>query len=213
MKISFDYSPGQFTAAQLIAVEKIKHASMAAVEQAGKLAEAAGRAAIAGGMSSAKWQNSLHAKFYPNDGLSPASVLTEKIPYWDIFETGGTITGHPLLWLPLNDAPRLRGGGIMTPGEFTRKVGVLYTIKRPGKPPLLAAVIRETGTRHAKKGVSLSQLRRGRNPGGQGKVRLVPLYVGVPSVKEPQLFDVTSAVKAAASAEVLAELYLENFEE
>jgi hypothetical protein len=197
MRLSFTCEPGQFTKAQLIAEQRLERAATGAIREAAELALAAGRKAIAGGGFSRRWQSALHAKTYPQSGTSlhPSAVIYDKIPYAGVFQTGATIAGHPLLWLPLDSAPMGRGGKRMSPDEFTANVGVLYSINHPGKPPLLAAVVRETAAR-AKKPASLSLLRRGRNPRGKGSVRLVPIFVGVPQVTDPQKFDVLAAVRS-----------------
>lgn len=98
----------------------------------------------------------------------------------------------------------------MTPAEFTKKVGVLYSMNRPGKRPMLGAVIRATDARAAK-AVSLALLKRGRNPKGRGTVRLVPVYIGVPSVTDPRKFDITDAVNKASDE--LGALYAKHFSE
>ena len=131
MRLSYQYQEGEFSAAQLIAEQKIAKASTGAVREAADLAKAAGRRAIAAAGFSSRWQNALRAKVYPQTGYSidAAAYIWHKIPYAGIFETGGTIAGHPLLWLPIGNAPPI--------GKFN---GKLISINRPGKPPLLATV-------------------------------------------------------------------------
>ncbi|RUU08345.1 hypothetical protein EOD10_28810 [Mesorhizobium sp. M7A.T.Ca.TU.009.01.3.2] len=72
----------------------------------------------------------------------------------------------------------------------------------------MAANIRATGPR-SQKGVSRSQLKRGRNPNGRGTVRLVPLYVGVPKVDIGQKFHLRAIT--AANASKLAAYYYRAF--
>ena len=64
-----------------------------------------------------------------------------------------------------------------------------------------------TGAR-AGKAISLRLLRRGRNPGGRGAVRLVPLYVGVEVASIDKRFAILDAVRRAAAQ--LPELYLKH---
>jgi hypothetical protein len=147
---------------------------------------------------SRKFQSALRFKVYPKGktSASPAALIYSKIDYAGVFEKGGTVAGKPLLWLPLPDAPRGRGGKKIPAGEYRKFVGwPLYSIKRPGKTPLLGANIRQTSKRS--KGISLSMLKRGRNPGGRGVERLVPLYFGVPRIQIEKKFSVEGAAKAA----------------
>ena len=212
LSFSFTYDPGAFAKAELIAEQKIARAATGAIREAAELAKQAGRRSIAAGGFGRKWQSALHSKVFPQTGtsLTPSAIIYSKIPYAGVFEEGATITGKPLLWLPLDNVPMGRGGKRMAPAEFVAKIGVLYSIHPPGKPPMLAAVVRETDAR-AKKAVSLSLLRRGRNPGGRGSVRLVPVYVGVASVNDPKKFDVYAAV--ASVADHLEEIFLRYLDE
>ena len=61
----------------------------------------------------------------------------------------------------------------------------------------------------AGKAISLALLRRGRNPGGKGSVRLVPLYLGVELASIPKRFAIMDAIERAAAR--LPELYLKHF--
>jgi len=115
---------------------------------------------------------------------------------------------HPQHYHPFQDgaasAPiileRLRPGGRRIPAsKFRQQVGSpLYTIKRPGKPPMLGANVRVNGAR-AGKVISLRLLRRGRNPGGRGTVRLVPVYVGVNVANIGKKFAILEAIRRAAA--------------
>jgi RNA 3'-terminal phosphate cyclase len=66
-----------------------------------------------------------------------------------------------------------------------------------------------TGAR-AGKAVSLRLLRRGRNPGGKGTVRLVPLYVGVEVASIGKRFAILDAIRRAAAR--LPQLYLKQID-
>jgi hypothetical protein len=133
-------------------------------------------------------------------------VIYHKVPYAIAFEEGAIIQGKPLLWLPLPTVPIGRGGRPIPASKFRQQVGMpLYTIRRSGKPPMLGAHVRTSGSR----GVSLTALRRGRAPGAKGTLRLMPLYVGVEAVKMPKRFAVREAIRRAADR--LPELYLKHF--
>ncbi|RWO35916.1 MAG: hypothetical protein EOS11_33290 [Mesorhizobium sp.] len=189
----------------------VARAATKAMTQVADNIKAQGRADIMGAGFSRRWANAFRANVYPKgrDSASAAVLIYHKIPYADIFELGGTIEGSPFLWLPLPDAPRGRGGRRISASEYRKEIGhPLYSIKRPGKPPLLGANIRSTASR-SQKGVSRSQLKRGRNPSGRGTVRLVPLYIGVPKAEIGQKFHLRAIT--AANAAKLAAYYYRNF--
>lgn len=63
------------------------------------------KAMIAGsGKFGDRWISGLHVTL-DNMRIS----MSHDIPYADIFETGGTIAGHPLLWLPIGEGPASEG--------------------------------------------------------------------------------------------------------
>lgn len=83
-------------------VEKVNTAVTAAMNMAASMIQDQARANIAaGGNFGGRWTDGLHVTLN-NMRIS----MSHDIPYADIFETGGTITGHPLLWLPLGGAQR-----------------------------------------------------------------------------------------------------------
>jgi hypothetical protein len=192
--------------------DRIAAAATAAMRDAANQLKTKGRAAIAAGGMSTKFQNALRVKVFPEQGdsISPAVIAYSKIPYAGVFEDGATISGSPFLWLPLDNAPFGRGGNRMTPKKFIATIGPLYAISRPGKPPLLGAVIRATDARAAK-GVSLSLLRRGRNPNGRGTVRLVPVFIGIRRVTDPKKFDINDVAREVASG--IGEAILKKMEQ
>ena len=117
-------------------------------------------------------------------------------------------TASRCIWLPLPSAPFGAGGRRIPAAKFREQVGSpLYTIRRPGKPPMLGANVRVTSAR-AGKAISLALLRRGRNPGGKGVVRLVPLYIGVERRDQQAFRNPRRDPRAAAR---LPELYLKHF--
>ncbi|TIN76781.1 DUF6441 family protein [Mesorhizobium sp.] len=194
--------------------EKYKPIAKAATKAMNQVADnikAQGRADIIAAGFSRRWANAFRVNVYPKGQVSAeaAALVYHKVPYADVFETGAVIQGSPFLWLPLPDAPKGRGGRRIAASEYRKEIGhPLYAIKRPGKPPLLGANIKSTASR-SQKGVSRSQLKRGRNPGGRGTVRLVPLYIGVPKVDIKQKFHIRAIT--AANAAKLAAYYYRNF--
>lgn len=82
-------------------LEQVNNAVTAAMNMCASMIEEQAKAQIAGsGKFGARWTEGLHVTL-DNMRIS----MTHDIPYADIFETGGTITGHPLLWLPVGGGP------------------------------------------------------------------------------------------------------------
>lgn len=176
-------------------------AMTAAMKDVAAVAKAGWQEAISAGGMGSRFRSGVSAKVFPSrgDSLSPVAWIKHHIPYASVFETGATIVpSHSgFLWLPLPNVPVISGGRRLPASKFFDVVGTpLYTINRPGKPPLLGANVRMTDARSSK-AISLSLLKRGRNPGGKGTVRLVPLYVGVPTVTDPKKFEVFAAGQRA----------------
>jgi hypothetical protein len=211
VRLTLSAVAGGFFRALIEGEKPMAKAATSAIREAAELAKAGGRASIAAAGFSRKWQNALRANVYPRgrDSMRAAALVYHKIPYAQVFEDGAIIHGKPYLWLPLPNAPFGAGGKRIPASKFRAQTGSpLYTMRRPGKPPMLGAHVRMTGAR-AGKAISLSLLRRGRNPGGRGTVRLVPLYVGVDAVAIRKRFAIIDAVRQAAAR--LPELYLKHF--
>lgn len=185
-KITLSDPTAAFRAALAADEKRVTKAALTAVKAAGDLAKARGRAAIAGGGFSTKWQNALRVTFYPD---TPAAFVFHKIPYSDVFEDGITIAGKPYLWiaLPIVQAASGRSSHAMTPSQFAAQFGDLVAVNVPGKAPMLfLRYQRGGGGRRGKRAV---------RAGYAG----VPLYVGVPAITIAKKFDVTAAVNSAAA--------------
>jgi hypothetical protein len=211
VRLTLSAVAGGFFRALTEGEKPMARAATSAVREASELAKAEGRASIAAAGFSRKWQNALQAKVYPQgrDSMRAAALIYHKVPYAEVFEQGAVIHGKPYLWLPLPNAPFGSGGKRIPPSKFRELVGSpLYTIRRPGKPLMLGANVRMTNAR-AGKSISLSLLRRGRNPGGRGTVQLVPLYVGIDAANITKRFAIIDAIERAAAR--LPELYLKHF--
>lgn len=178
---------GQFDKAFKEASMPIEDAGTKALRQLGDAIKKEGRAEIAAGGLSRKWQNALRVNVYPKSGTSMNAALWafHKIPYADVFEKGLSIAGRPLLWIPLKSTKKI-GRRRPTPSDYASQVGDLVSINRPGLAPLLAG-----RTSRSKKG------------------ELTPLFVGVPSVKMPRLFRLMRIFEKNAGR--LAELFNANF--
>lgn len=213
LRLTLSAVAGGFFRALTEGEKPMARAATSAVREAAELAKSAGRASIAAAGFSRKWQNALRSNVYPRDrdSMRAAALIYHKVPYAEVFEHGAVIHGKPLIWLPLPNAPFGSGGRRIPPSKFREKVGSpLYTIRRPGKPPMLGANVRMTSAR-AGKGISLALLRRGRNPGGKGTVHLVPLYVGIDVASIGKRFAILTAIQRAAAR--LPELYLKHFKD
>lgn len=201
---------GQFAAAMVSIKTPIAFAATAAISDAADIAKREGRADIAAAGFSKKWQNALRTQVYPRrkTSMNASALIWHKIGYSNIFEEGATITGKPRLWLPLQSAPQRLGRQKMTPSLYVKSIGPLVTIKRPGKPPLLAGQIatNRRGQGKATKGkVTLSALKRG---AGGAPSKLVPLFVGIDRVNIRDRFSIRQITERVAGR--LGELYLKN---
>ena len=211
LRLTLSAVAGGFLRAMTEGERPIAKAATNAVRDAAELAKSGGRTSIAAAGFSRKWQNALRANVYPRgrDSMRAAALIYHKVPYAEVFEHGAVIHGKPLLWLPLPNAPFGAGGRRIPPSKFRQQIGTpLYTIRQPGKPPMLGANVRMTKARSGK-ALSLAALRRGRNPGGRGTVQLVPLYVGIDAVTLKKRFAILDAVRQAAAR--LPDLYLKHF--
>jgi hypothetical protein len=211
LRLFFEVVSGNYPKMVADEQKRIATAATGAMRDAAALIKRNGRASIGSAGFSNRWQNAWRGKSFPANGVSlkPAAIAYHKIPYAGVFEQGATISGKPLLWIPLPNVPMGNGGRRMTPQTFVKTIGPLYSIRSGGKP-MLAAVIKATDARAAKS-LSLALLRRGRNPKGRGKVWLVPLYVGVSAVSDPKKFNLKAVVQDAADQ--LGALYAANFKE
>jgi hypothetical protein len=82
-------------------VEQVNTAVTAAMNMCQSMIEDQARTMISGsGKFGGRWTDGLHVTL-DNMRIS----MSHDIPYAGIFETGGTISGSPLLWLPIGAGP------------------------------------------------------------------------------------------------------------
>jgi Family of unknown function (DUF6441) len=131
--LKFVFSADDALLKQLLdaAEEEIAKAKEGAVQDAAALAVREGRANIASAGFSARWQQGLRSKFYPNKGGDPAAIVFHRVGFASVFERGATIGGKPILWLPVT---RNLPGGVRSPRKYGRK---LVSVNVAGKPPML----------------------------------------------------------------------------
>ncbi len=201
-------TPGQWAKATTAYEKIIAKGSTQAMRKIGKLATDAGRRAIGAAGFTANVQRTLRAINKPKSGyvLNPSVYIHSTVNYLDVFETGRTIVGTPLLWLPLPNVPPNPGSGVkfggligrphMTPRQYVAKVGPLVTMHRPGKSPMLGAVV-ETGGRPTRARLRRTFLRK--TFGEKTRTtKIVPMFVGVHSITIPKKFDVKQAIENTA---------------
>ncbi|MBR1150077.1 DUF6441 family protein [Bradyrhizobium sp. JYMT SZCCT0428] len=168
------FRKGDFPKAYRANLDQMARAATAAMGETALAAKTAARASIAAAGFSAKVQNAMRANAYPSAGasLSPAALIFNKIRYSAIFQTGGTIDGSPLLWLPIEANLPGTSGGKWTPARYAQSVGALVSVNLPGRRPMLFAA----------------------------KKRGPPLFVGIERVTLRKRLNVDEAVAAAAAA-------------
>ena len=96
-------------------IEQVNTAVTAAMNMCRSMIEEKARASISsGGNFGGRWTDGLRVTL---DNMRIG--MSHDIPYADIFETGGTITGNPLLWLPIGAGPA--GGEQLVSAKGTGK--------------------------------------------------------------------------------------------
>lgn len=84
----------------------------------------------ASGNFGSRWTEGLHVTADVGATGNMRISMTHDIPNAGIFETGGKIEGNPLLWLPIS--------GTDAEGKQASSYGGdMFSVQRPGKPPLL----------------------------------------------------------------------------
>jgi len=217
LKLLYRAGKGEFEQALREIYLPLAEAGQETIEEIANDIKVAARQDIAAAGFSKRWQNALRVDVYPKHkvSLNAAALIFHKIPYADVFESGATIRGKPQLWLPLDTTPKKIGAKKMTADLFAHEIGPLTLIKPPGKKPLLAAEISATKTQ-IRKGffgkVTLARLRK-----GSGKIEtrtqgrmLVPLFVGVDSVKIRDRFSINEIVDRAVAR--MGEVFARKFE-
>ncbi len=207
MNLIYDFVSGEFSKRWMESQDNIAKAATGAIVEAADIAKAKGRAAIASGGFSSKWQNALRAKVYPQGGISmkPAAFIYHKIPYAWVFEEGAAISGKPMLWLPLPSVPKGRGNRQLSPQEYIAEIGPL--VKAKGRDILLGQGSTAGILRASSRSV---RLRKSAVAGGTALGDWVPLYVGHTTVGDPQKFDIVGAVRSVEAQ--LGELYIKHLE-
>ena len=197
----------------------VAEAATKAMREAGEIAKKEGRATIAAAGFSKRWQNTLRVDVFPSGkkiSVNPAANVYHKIPYAGVFEEGAEIRGKPKLWLPLPslavkrvDRKKVTPKLIQTLLPSAEK---LQTIKRGGKPPLLAVKVRLSKAKAdaSQQSITAADIRRGAGKGAKnGRVVSVPIFHGLDSVNIRKKFNVYKVCRDVRDR--LAQLYYKNF--
>lgn len=202
----------------LLAIDQpVRAACTAAIVIAGSNTIRLGVLNITSHIHGQKLAKSWSARYFPGnvkgrpnkDSIDAAVWCYSRIPFMSIFEDGGTISGKPLLWLPLRNAPQTVGKGItrghITPRKLEEQGVKLFTITRPGKPPLLATKVNAgAGFAGGVRNVTLSKLRKSK---GSRRVT-VPLFFGVLRITIRKKLDLTGIAQGERDA--LPNYYVQN---
>lgn len=198
---------GSFAALSESAKKRMAHAASGAIKDAASEIKTKGRAAIAQGGFSSRWQNALQAKVYPQSGdsMDASAFIYHKIPYAGVFEDGATIAGK--LWLPIEANLPLQGGGKRwTPHDFANNIGPL----RPGKAGSHQVLFGQVRVGQSGGVLALPSSRSKRiSKFGAAKQKWLPVFVAVNSVTDPKKFDIGAIVREVAGE--LQDLFAKNW--
>lgn len=172
LSIRFQSKSGEFSQSVTSIQEPIAAAATGAMRDAAEIIKRDVRSEMKSGGMSTRFTNAFRADAYPKGGqsINAAAHAYSKIPFAGVFEEGASISGKPLLWLPI-EANLPRGTTIRS---FRQGGGRLVTIRRKSGPPLLGAPIGDNG-------------------------RLVPVFVGVPRVDVEKKFSVARVMQSTAN--------------
>lgn len=224
MQLAYSAPEGEFKKVAQLQRQGMARAATAAAREVGQLVKQQARGRIAAAGFGRGPQNAMRVDVYPTGGrtsIDAAIFAHHDIPYFGVFQRGATIPGSPLLWLPLASTPKRVGGRRLTAGNYRQLIGAdLFTIKRPGRPPLLAANVAGNAGKTGKR-VTPAQLRRGARTKRRGdahaafggrpdrsRTRALPLFVGVPRVQLRARFDLLAGFRSASGQ--LAAAYARN---
>ncbi len=201
---------GEYAKASQALITPIAKAATLTIKGTADNVKIGGRSNIAAAGFSKKWQNAFRVNVYPKkvDSVDASLYAYHKIPYAGVFETGMTITGNPMLWIPLPGIPLRFGGRRLTPKMFVATIGPLHSVNIPGKPPMLAAYLSAGATTS---NITVRKLKSGaliKSKRGINAVISVPIFYGVSAVKLAAKFNLKEVFNKAKNS--LGKLYLEN---
>lgn len=209
LRLAYSYVTGQFEQALVDMTKPIAETATAAIREAGSELLQDGRANIAGAGFSRRWQTAYRVRYFPKTRkpvIDSVALGYFRTPYFGVFETGASIKGKPLLWIPLPQTPKKINAKRITPTLYREKIGPLFFVKRPGGNPLLFGKQASRGRRTGGT-LSLASLRKG--SALNTTARNVPLFVGLSSVNLRKRFKLTAIAERIAKK--LPEFYARNF--
>ncbi len=175
-----------------------------------RVVELAARQAVGAAGFTSNVQRTIQALNKPPSGyvLNPRVWLHSTVNYLDVFEEGRTITGSPLLWLPLPTVPPHPGSGVkfgglvgrphMTPSQYIRTVGRLIKVvtRKHGGLIMLGAMVEGPDTRPSRGRLRRTFLKQ-RFHEKTRPTHFVPLFIGIARISIPKKFDTEQAAKSA----------------
>lgn len=207
VRLLYEVVSGDYPTMMKAARDRIAKTAGATMKDAANLMKTEGRSAMSG--MGTRFQNALRSKVYGVGSLSPAALLYSNISWAGVFEDTPTITGKPLLWLPIEANLPGGHGKRWTPKDFP---GPLRSGNMGGKPVLFGQVaVGKSGgvlAQPTKAGTRRGELAR--KVYSHAKTKWLPVFVGVSSVTDPKKFDITAVV--AKVNDQLGELYAKNWE-
>lgn len=181
----------------------VAKAATLTIKEAGGILQVKGRVHIHNAGFSRKWENAYKVTVYPTRGNSidaAAFGVFRRIPFSDIFSTGGRIAGNPMLWLPLPTTPKLdRRKAAANIRDYNRKGIVLFSMKSKSGKPLLGANVLLSKSRARQRIVRISAkdlqpgerfaLKSTKRSRTRAVLRAIPLFFGIPSVRIRKRFN------------------------
>lgn len=133
LRVTYDSKSASFRENFGAAGSAFARATTAASRTAADQIEQQGKLAIAAGGLGNVFQQSFHASLTTSGGAISNAVIqvSSDIPFFGIFDRGGTIKGKPLLWVPLSFGSKQR---------LSQYRGHLALVNRVGGKPLLIDV-------------------------------------------------------------------------
>jgi hypothetical protein len=212
LRLLYEVLSGDYGKMMQAAQNRIARSATGAMKDAGAIIKRDGRAAMAAGGLSTRFQNTFRVEVYPKNGVSltPAVFAFSKIPWAGVFEDTPSISGK--MWVPIEaNLPLQPGGKRWTPKDFINLVGPLRGGRHGSKPLLFAqvAVGQAGGVLALPSRAGTKRAIRAREVYNKAKTRWVPVFVLVTTVRDPKLFDITAVVNRVNSE--VPELYLKNW--
>lgn len=211
LRLVYSYAVGEFEKHFAEMTKPIAATATAAVKEAGQELLQEGRQNIAGAGFSRRFQSGYRVRLFPKTRkpvIDAVALGYFRIGYFGIFETGASIKGKPLLWVPLPSTPKKLNSKRLTPSIYREQIGPLYYVKNPGGRPLLFGKQSARG-RSRGSTFSLASLRKGSALNTPS--RSVPLFVGLDVANIRKRFKLTAI--AERIADKLPELYAKHFKD